>query len=422
MPLLRLPIRMKKKITKLLQNQLTQPPNNDDPPSLQFEKTDTFLITQWVKCLDDRLRYRAHLPELIRLVWQSVCTTVLSRKVRTEEDLDDGTFTKVDKLQIMSEFKRNGIISDVVIEEEMAEITKVLKNRIRDLKRIFQFYAAAGDNGPATSMDNAEFWKFVKECKLQKDRQKLPSVRVDLIFQACNIDYSLVGADRIASDDGELDPTEWVEGLCRLAMYRYTKGSVAKRLGKMLNEDVLPNACSLDIDVFRDRLAGDRVKDTLQMHKVNCRPVFQEYAADDDSDGAVDSLESMNSTELVTYCREMLLCGGPPLLSERAIKTLFAFCQQEEEDIEEGEDETQSDSEQVYSEFMETNAAIGSQMRPDPYNVLEMRIDQYLNELVHPVAITLQRFRGRGLKTVERLKELWLERCQREKEKEERGE
>ena len=71
---------------------------------------------------------------------------------------------------------------------------------------------------------------------------------------------------------------------------------------------------------------------------------------------------------------------------------------------------------------METNAAIGSQMRPDPYNVLEMRIDQYLNELVHPVAITLQRFRGRGLKTVERLKELWLERCQREKEKEERGE
>ena len=319
----------------------------------------------------------------------------------------------------MSEFKRNGIISDVIIDEEMTEITKVLRNRIRDLKRIFQFYAAAGDNGQATSMDNAEFWKFVKDCKLQKDRQKLPSVRVDLIFQACNIDYSLVGAARIASDDGELDPTEWVEGLCRLAMYRYTKGSVAKRLSKMLNEDILPNACSLDIDVFRDRLGGDRVKDTLQMHKVNCKPVFVEYAADDQSDGAVDSLESMNSAELVTYCRDMKLCGGPPALSERAVKTLFAFCQQEEEDIDEGEDETQSDSEQVYSEFMETNAAIGSQMRPDPYNVLEMRIDQYLNELVHPVALTLQRFRGRGLKTVERLKELWLEKCQREAEAEE---
>ena len=70
---------------------------------------------------------------------------------------------------------------------------------------------------------------------------------------------------------------------------------------------------------------------------------------------------------------------------------------------------------------METNAAIGSQMRPDPYNALEMRIDQYLNQLVHPVSITLQRFRGRGLKTVERLKELWLEKMQREAEKKEGG-
>ncbi|GMI09227.1 hypothetical protein TrVE_jg1230 [Triparma verrucosa] len=386
-----------------------------------FAEPDEFLMTQWVKCLDDRLRYRAHLPELIRCVWQSVCTTVLSRKVRTEEDLDDGTFTTIDPLQLKSEFKRNGIINDIAIEEECAGITKVLKNRIRDLKRIFQFYAAAGDGGPATSMDNAEFWKFVKDVKLQKDRQKLPSVRVDLIFQACNIDYSLEGADRIASDDGELDPGEWVEGLCRLCMYRYTKGSVASRLEKMLNEDILPNACSLDIDVFRERLAGDRVKDTLTMHKMNMKPVFVEYAADDDTDGACDSLESMNSKELVTYCRDLKLCGAPPALSERAIKTLFAFCQQEEEEIEEGEAETQSDSEQVYSEYMETNAAIGSQMRPDPYNVLEIRIDQYLCELVHPVSITLQRFRGKGLLTVERLKEKWIEKLQRDKEREEGG-
>lgn len=94
---------------------------------------------------------------------------------------------------------------------------------------------------------------------------------------------------------------------------------------------------------------------------------------------------------------------------------------EEEEEIDEGEDETQSDSEQVYSEFMETNAAIGSQMRPDPYNVLEIRIDQYLNELVHPVVLALIRFRGKGLLTVERLKEKWVEKMQREKEKEEGG-
>ena len=149
------------------------------------------------------------------------------------------------------------------------------------------------------------------------------------------------------------------------------------------------------------------------------RPIFSEYAADDQSDGAVDSMDSMNSTELVSYGRELGLVGGPPALSERAIKTLFAFCQQEEEEVEEGEAETQSDSEQVYSEFMETNAAIGSQMKPDPYNVLEMRLDQYLNEMVHPIAAKLPRFKQAMLKTPERLKVLWLERCQRLKEKEE---
>ena len=241
-----------------------------------FKEHDQFFLESWERCLHDRRRYREHVPELVRLVWQSLCTTVLSRKVRTEEDIDDGTYTTVVKEQLRSEFKRNGIVADEVLDEECAAIKEVLKNRIRDLKRIFGFYAAAGDGGPATSMDNQEFWKFVKDSKLQKDRLKLPSVRVDLIFQACNIDYSLVGAERITSDDGEMDATEWVEGLCRLAMYRYTKGSVATRLSKMINEDILPNACSLDIDVFRERLGSDKVKDVIAMYKINMKPVFSE--------------------------------------------------------------------------------------------------------------------------------------------------
>ena len=153
------------------------------------------------------------------------------------------------------------------------------------------------------------------------------------------------------------------------------------------------------------------------MHKMNMKPIFVEYAADDNTDGGVGTLESMNSTELVTYGRELELVGAPPLLSERHVKVLFAYCQQEEEQTEEDEGETQSDSEQVYSEFMETNAAIGSQMRPDPYNVLEIRIDKFLNEMIHPKACTIQRFRGKGLKDVAKLKDLWLEKQEKERQK-----
>ena len=130
---------------------------------------------------------------------------------------------------------------------------------------------------------------------------------------------------------------------------------------------------------------------------------------------------SMNATELVTFAREMLVCGAPPALSERGIKNLFAWCQQEEEDVDEDENEaeTQSSSEQVYSEFMETNSAIGCQLKPDPYNVVEIRLDQYLNESIHPVALKNKRFRGRGLRDPKKLKELWMKKQAEAKEKEE---
>ena len=130
-------------------------------------------------------------------------TSVLSRRFRVEEDLDDGTYTRVSKLQIESVWKRLNIIDE---DEKTAECerihevwsrmvlspvrnpspaapaqnvcgvwvcacatplfcahlhdsihqTQVLKGRIRDLKRIFQFYCASNETGSSTSMDHAE--------------------------------------------------------------------------------------------------------------------------------------------------------------------------------------------------------------------------------------------------------------------------
>ena len=58
------------------------------------------------------------------------------------------------------------------------------------------------------------------------------------------------------SDDGELKPTEFIEGLVRLASNRFLKPAenLATRFIKVMNEEVLPNACSVDTDVFRERL------------------------------------------------------------------------------------------------------------------------------------------------------------------------
>ena len=38
-------------------------------------------------------------------------------------------------------------------------------------------------------------------------------MQLDLIFQACNIDYTLDAKDRAEADDGEMESTEWTESL-----------------------------------------------------------------------------------------------------------------------------------------------------------------------------------------------------------------
>jgi len=363
-------------------------------------KVANSIIKDYRDCLADRMNYRQHIKDLLRHTWQSLCTTILSRRLRTEEDIDDGTFTTVEKVQFAMEFKRLGILSEEVRDEQCAEMKKYLKLRIRDLKRIFQFYAAAGDGGPATTMDHGEFWKFVKDCKMQKDRKKMPSVRVDLIFQCCNLDYSVEGKDRMATDDGELEPPEFVEGLARLAVYKYTQNTPAERLNKLLKEDVLPNACSVDTDVFRERIAGDRVKDVFAKHKFNLKKIYREFAADDDTGDAAMANDTMNSNELVSFCRDFKFIG--PLISERSIKVLFAYVQQDEEALDDDENDDVGDSEMVFSEFAESQAALGCQMRPDPYNVVEMRIDQFLCQEVIPKALDMLRFRGKGLRKLEK--------------------
>ena len=336
--------------------------------------------------LPDREKWAQFRDRLTYLLWQSVCTTVLSRKVKIEEDVDDGSFTTIERLQLVnSVFKRAKITEQEEQEDMVKSWQNMFKHRIRDLKRIFQYYAAA-EAGDANSMDHAEWWKFVRECKFQKDRKAMPSVRVDLIFQACNIDYTLDAKDRAEADDGEMESTEWTESLVRTSSWRYSKktaGGLDKRLEKLMNEDMLPNACSVDCDVFRERLAGDEVQAVYHKHRRNLKKIYAVYAADDDDGDAALAMDTMNCKELVSFCMEMKLTG--PILSQRAVRTIFAFVQQEEAELEEDEDDDDG-SEMVYSEFVEALAAIAMFLCPNPYEVVPSRINRYIKEILIPAA------------------------------------
>lgn len=204
-------------------------------------------------------------------------------------------------------------------------------------------------------------------------------------------------------------PNRFVEAIVRCACYKYeelkTKDgwdgeeSVGERLKRIMIDDVLVNACSVDVDVFRDRMEGDQVQNVFAKHKHNLKRVFESYAADDvGSDETMACADTMNVGELVTFGRAFTLIGGPPLLSERAVKTLFAYVQQEDPD---GEDENgealiDDNSEMVLGEFKEMLAAVGSQFYPDPYNVFEMKVAIFLKKNIVMLALTMDRFRKLG--------------------------
>ena len=63
--------------------------------------------------------------------------------------------------------------------------------------------------------------------------------------------------------------------------------------------------------------------------------------------------------------------------------------------VEEGEEAGDvGDSEMLFAEFNESQGAIAAFRQPDPYNVLDMRIDMFLKNELIPAARELDRFRG----------------------------
>ena len=103
---------------------------------------------------------------------------------------------------------------------------------------------------------------------------------------------------------------------------------LATRVERMILDDVLPNACAVDTDVFRERVSGTKVVAVLDAHKKWLRIIFAKYAAADDSDGAVLQADTINVVEAMKMCTDAALIGAT--LNVRAVRSIFAYVQQEE--------------------------------------------------------------------------------------------
>ena len=109
------------------------------------------LSARYQACILERQTMYAFTDRLLYLVWSSIYLAVLGRNTSVEEDVDDGSFTALDKAQIADLFKRlpsrttgsRGLTASE-IADEMKEIHEFLRFHLRNSRQIFDHYSAAG--------------------------------------------------------------------------------------------------------------------------------------------------------------------------------------------------------------------------------------------------------------------------------------
>ena len=211
-------------------------------------------------------------------------------------------------------------------------------------------------------MFRAEVWKFIRDCKLNADKKKLPSSKLDQILAtSCSrINTNTTANNGTTSTSGGKDNAlcriDFTYCLIRIAYAKYKEGSVSQRLSDMMVHDINNNAFKVEVDVFRDKISSPKMVEILQRHQVKLRKIYDIYSAADDTGDAVLSLSTMNIRELVKLFRDLGLINS--LLTERAVIRIFNYVQQEteDEDFSKEDSDTASDdtdSEMVFSEFLE---------------------------------------------------------------------
>lgn len=206
------------------------------------------------------------------------------------------------------------------------------------------------------------------------------------------------------------------EAFIRLGALKYHQlHSVPDRLRRILENDVLPHACRLKLDEFRAVLSRDRVKNVFATHKLPLQAIFQHFAKDQD-----DTAETNKTSTVATRGKLMNRAGFMRMAQDAQIiasgdrdtagGTTGAATQVESESPSAGvpvvwrglslnefhlssliahvlrlpESATRAEFDMSYQEFLECLGAIAVQKDPNPYQPIQVKIDNFLTHMLMP--------------------------------------
>ena len=353
---------------------------------------------------------------------------------------------------------RNSVvpISDENLDDVHAGLEKIFRKHYFDLSRIFKYYAAGGEGGAATDVSLAEWWQMSNDCQYPggKDPNNIEKQDVERCFNeteteeeiekrekkkarrnsaAAKADAELGPdeADQIESEsedeeeqkekteeeeyyedeydwdlgegEREIGPEAWIEGIVRIACYKFRKvEDVTERLEKLIEEFMIPNACKSNTDTFRGELSLDEVQSVYKKLKPQIMKIFRFYArVHEPIPGAPPQEPSMDGPAYMKFCKDSRLVTRKGDLRhdfpELSCRKVFNDTQMEEE--EEGSiDAGGGADEMIYMEYLEALGAIACFKFPNPYIPLQIKLEDMLKNICFPnqEKFALKKAKGRA--------------------------
>ncbi len=344
-------------------------------------------------------------------------------------------------------------VSDEDLDEQHAAMETLFRKHYFDLSRIFKYYAAGGEGGAATDISLAEWWQMANDCQYPggKDPNHIEKTDIERCFHETETEEEIAKAEEkaarkaaasekaekelgpdeaedfseseeedeepkektdeeeyyedeydwdLAEGEREITPEPWIEGLCRIALYKFRKvEEYPDRLEKLIEDFLIPNACKSNTDTFRGELSLDEVQSVYKLLKPQIMKIFKFYArVHEPIPGAPPQEPSMDGPAYMKFCKDSRLVTRKGDLRhdfpELACRKVFNDTQMEEE--EEGSiDAGGGADEMIYMEYLEALGAIACYKFPNPYIPLQIKLDDMLKNIIF---VNQEKFALKGMK------------------------
>ncbi|TMW62682.1 hypothetical protein Poli38472_005300 [Pythium oligandrum] len=301
-------------------------------------------------------------------------------------------------------------------EDELKDIEKVFKDNVLDLVKIFRIYGSgAGGKG----ILEQEFLKVMTRAGVT-DKKNILRSHLQIIYQqarqssptptptsspASNSSTSPAGGsgsdgeDDAGADDRGATPNEFFEALVRVAHHNFQKRRdpggfvnplVAGTLGVGIGATLLLHVIELVVDkivpltkksqeqglMFKKQMVHPDVQYVCKTQEKKLKRVFVAYSQKNKNPNSRGKLMDLNDFETLLKDRRLV----DALFPYGKVKQLVSFVQQDGDLSAMGGGGYDSDTEFVFTEFLEALAAIAVFRNANPYLPLAKKLEMFFDE------------------------------------------